>query len=198
MIIYGASGHGLVIADILECSGVKKIHFWDDQIRPDFPYPVSSPDEALLAGKDMLLAIGNNATRSILAHRYPEYAFATAIHPSAVLSSHMELGSGTVVMAGVIVNPFARIRQHVILNTGCHIDHECLLGDFVHISPGAILAGNVTVGEGSWIGAGAVIKQGIRIGTHSIIGVGSVVLQDVPDNTVVVGNPAKVLRTENA
>ena len=195
MILYGASGHGLVIADILVTAGQGLPVFWDDAERAGFPYPVCGPASTLPEGEILILAIGSNAIRRQLAGHYQEDRYGLAIHPSAILAASVEVGVGTVVMAGVIVNPFSHIGRHVILNTGCRVDHECVLGDYVHVSPGAVLAGNVTVGEESWIGAGAVVKQGIRIGARCTVGAGSVVLRDIPDDTVVVGNPARVLRT---
>ena len=83
-----------------------------------------------------------------------------------------------------------------IINTKASIDHDCIIEDFVHISPGAILCGNVQVGELSWIGAGSVIIQGIKIGKNVIIGAGTVVIHDVPDNVTIVGNPGKIIKTK--
>ena len=80
------------------------------------------------------------------------------------------------------------------MNTGASIDHECILGDYVHVSPHATLCGDVQVGEGSWIGAGAVVIPGVRIGKWCVIGAGSVVLHDVPDGVVAVGNPCKIVK----
>ncbi|MBT6282943.1 MAG: acetyltransferase, partial [Phycisphaerae bacterium] len=77
--------------------------------------------------------------------------------------------------------------------TGATVDHDCELADGVHISPGANLGGNVTVGECSWIGIGACVKNGVTIGKNVIVGAGAAVVQDVPDNVTVVGVPAKEL-----
>ena len=80
------------------------------------------------------------------------------------------------------------------MNTSASIDHDNVLGDFVHISPHATLCGEVEVGEGTWIGAGTVVKQCVKIGKWSIIGAGSVVVNDIPDGVLAYGNPCKIIR----
>jgi acetyltransferase-like isoleucine patch superfamily enzyme len=81
----------------------------------------------------------------------------------------------------------------VICNTGCIIEHECIIGDFVHIAPGAVLCGNVSIGNGTFVGANSVIRQGISIGKNVTIGAGTVVTKDVPDQCRVAGNPQRLL-----
>ena len=93
--------------------------------------------------------------------------------------------------AGVLVNPLANIQEGAICNTGCIIEHECVVGAWSHIGPGAILCGNVKVGEGTFIGAGAVIRQGIHIGENCIVGAGAVVVKNIPNGSVVAGVPAR-------
>jgi acetyltransferase-like isoleucine patch superfamily enzyme len=85
----------------------------------------------------------------------------------------------------------AKIGNGVICNTSSVVEHECFLGNFSHLAPGAILCGNVQVGENSFIGAGSVVRPGIRIGRNVIIGAGSVVVKDIPDFGKVAGNPAR-------
>jgi len=87
------------------------------------------------------------------------------------------------------------IGNHCILNSGCRVDHDCKLQDFVHVAPGAVLCGDVVVGEGSFIGAGATVLPGVKIGSWSTIGAGSVVTRDVSSNALVVGIPARVIKT---
>src|SRR4030095_339622 len=85
-----------------------------------------------------------------------------AIHPSAVISASVKMGDGVMVAANATLNPLVEIGQGVICNTSSSIDHECVIGDFSHIAPGAVLCGNVMVGRGSFVGANSVIKQGVR------------------------------------
>jgi sugar O-acyltransferase (sialic acid O-acetyltransferase NeuD family) len=200
MIIYGASGHGLVIHDILTKSGYTDLRFVDDAEKIDWIGGKVIRPQALASGTnpEAILAVGNNWARKKLASS-KDFRYKTGIHPSAILAIPTEfIGEGTVIMAGVIINPEVKIGRHVIINTAATVDHECIIADFVHISPNATLSGDVLIGEGTHIGAGAVVIQGIRVGKWASIGAGAVVIRDVPDYAVVVGNPAKILKYNDA
>lgn len=116
------------------------------------------------------------------------------IHASASIGFQVSIGDSTLVAPNVSINSLSKIGKGCILNTNCVVEHECLIGEFAHIGPGAVLAGNVTVGELTFVGANATVKQGVKIGKNCIIGAGSVVLENIPDNTIYVGNPAKYLK----
>jgi sugar O-acyltransferase (sialic acid O-acetyltransferase NeuD family) len=120
------------------------------------------------------------------------------IHPSAVVSSAAELGDGAVVLAGAIINCGARLGANVIVNTGAIVEHDCQIGAHCHIATGACLAGGTHVGSGSHIGIGACVRQNIQIGRDVIVGAGAVVVKDVPDNVVVMGVPARIVRPTHA
>lgn len=195
--LYGASGHGKVVAEILEKNGAGISGVFDDNpaVTRLLDYPVLgafAPDR-FPAAAQMVVTVGNNRIRRRIAQQVSA-PFATAIHPAANLSVRSSIGAGTVVMAGVSVNSGTVIGQHAILNTNCAVDHDCELGDFVHISPNAALAGNVKVGEGTHIGIGACVIQGIIIGRWVTIGAGTVVITDVPDYAVIVGNPGRIIK----
>ena len=193
MVIYGASGHCKVIIDILEANGIDIDFIVDDNanigslLGYDVLRDTGVYDEALIA-------IGACDIRRRIAERIHVGRYVTAVHPSAVVSPRTVLGEGTVVMQGSIIQSCASVGKHCIINTDASIDHECVIDDYVHISPHATLCGNVTVGEGTWIGAGAIIKQGVRIGKWTMIGAGAVVIKDVPDRAVMAGVPAKVIK----
>ena len=189
--IFGASGHAKVIADIIKASGDMVGEVFDDLPEDKIidGRKVYSPKEKDVEGP-IIIAIGSNKIRRLLAERY-EVDYAKALHPNTSISSSVEIGNGSVVMAGVVIEADTLIGKHCIINTSSSINHECRIGDFVHISPNATLCGGVEVGEGSWVGAGAVIIQGIRIGKNCMVGAGAVVIRDVPDDAKVVGNPAK-------
>lgn len=197
MIVYGASGHGKVIIEILEQGGCTEIELWDDAVKPAiWQYPVLRPDAGKLDGSHcMVIAIGNNKIRKMIAERYAaDMQYRAAIHPATNISGRSSIGDGTVVMAGVTINADTAIGQHCIINTNASVDHDCRISDFVHISPNASLCGNIGVGEGTHIGAGATIIPNLNIGRWCTIGAGAVIVKDVPDYAVVVGNPGRIIK----
>lgn len=192
--LFGASGHGKVILDIIETQGDCVGCFYDDNPHYEEIHgtPVLKSTECDIIGP-MIISIGSNRIREKIAHRFP-IAFATAIAPSAIISKKASIGEGSVVMQGAIIQTDAKIGKHCIINTGASVDHECEIGDYVHISPHATLCGDVHVGKGSWIGAGTVVIPGIKIGEWCTIGAGSVVIRDIPDNSIAYGNPCRLIR----
>ena len=202
--LWGASGHGKVIADIavaLACFGT--ITFIDDSCDSDRDvcgFPVRNAERFLRerTGHDpvqFLISIGDNKARAACFRRALEAGLipATLIHPSAVISNSARIGRGTVVMPRVVVNADARVGDNCILNTGAVIEHDCQAGDHAHLSPGVLLAGNVKVGAFCHVGIGAVVLPGVEIGVGAVVGAGAVVLESVDSDTTVVGVPARPL-----
>lgn len=198
MILFGASGHAKVILEILEETGHSSFVLWDDAAKPPlWGIPVEQPGaQPFPENPEMVIAIGVNRIRKKVAARFGgKTSFATAIHPKTAISKRATIGEGTVVMAGVTINADTQIGKHCIINTNASVDHDCVVGDYVHISPNSSLCGGVMVGEGSHIGAGSTVIPGIRIGRWCTIGAGAVIILDVPDGATVVGNPGKIIKT---
>ena len=195
--LIGASGHAKVILEILEQQGVAIGCLIDSNPNIvgllDYSVATELPEVFDMVNDSIIISIGNNFTRKKLAMDN-RCSFAKAIHPSSNLSPRCEVREGTVVMAGVSVNTGVKIGAHVILNTNSSVDHDCVIENFVHVSPNAALAGNIFVGEGSHIGAGATIIQGVRIGKWVTIGAGAVIINNVPDYAVVVGSPGRIIK----
>jgi acetyltransferase EpsM len=193
--IYGASGHGKVVLDCLLANDILVKGFIDDdsQKKRLNDLPVFNRSYIRPEMDKVVFGIGENNIRKHLAEIL-KYNYLTVIHPSAAISPFVQIGQGTVIFHNTVVQSGTIVGNHCILNTKASIDHDCVIGDFAHISPGAILCGNVTIGESSWIGAGSVIIQGIKVGKNALIGAGSVVIRDVPDNSVIVGNPGRVIK----
>ena len=205
--LFGASGHGKVVKDILNANGVKVEAFVDDNLSVDeCAGRIVLHDAKGLS--PMIVSIGVNRIRKIVVDRLVAKAnkdghsleFATAIHPSAIISPSAQIGEGTVVMAGAVINADAVIGKHCSVNTGATVDHDCVIGDYCHIAPGAHISGGTQIGEGSWIGVGACVIQCLNVGKDCMIGAGSVVVKDIPDGVTAYGNPCKVktnINTDN-
>lgn len=205
IILLGGGGHAKVILESLQAKSSQVagiIAPRESDIAPSLQnYPWLGDDFALqqhYSSTDILLINGigqvpGSTVRSRVYRFFKEsgYIFEKIIHPTAILASDASLEEGVQMMAGVIVQPAARIGENTILNTRVSVDHDCVIGRDVHLSPGAILAGGVTVEDGVFIGAGAVVIEGIRIGRDSIIGAGAVVITDIPPYSRYAGVPAK-------
>jgi len=207
LLIVGASGHARVVADIarrmgsFEIAGVcNRSGTGEFEGFPVIARDVDVPTLWRLRAFDFAcIAIGDNWNRAnaveLITKEEPEIAFATLIHPRAVVAESASVGEGTVVMAGAVVNPGAVIGRHAVLNTNCSIDHDCQIGDFASVSPGAALGGNVKLGYCSFVGIGAAVNQGISMGDHTVVGAGAVVVRDLGDRLVAVGVPAREVRS---
>jgi len=199
LLIIGASGHGKVVADVaLKMNKWQKIAFLDQDESLKSSMGIKIIDRSENAPKyledyDIFVAIGNNATREkVLEELISSGAsIPVLIHPSAVLGELVEIEIGTVIMAGVVVNCCTKIGKGCIINTGATIDHDNIIDDYVHISPGAHLAGTVKIGKGTWIGIGSAVINNVSIAGNCIIGAGAVVIRDITELGTYVGIPAK-------
>lgn len=209
IVIIGAGGFGREVLDIFEAANEKKdvweiLGFIDDNpqmhSRRIMGYPVlgglewfSRPDE-----KDVrtVIGVGDNKVRRKIAEKARSYGarFCNIIHPSTILTSHVEAGEGVIIAAGCILTNNIKIRNHVIINLDVTIGHDTVIEDFVNLNPGVHINGNNKILEGAYVGSGAVTIQNITIGKWSIIGAGSVAIRNIPERSVAVGMPAKVIK----
>lgn len=194
LIIIGASGHGKVVADIAQKCGYKEIVFLDDNlsVRQCLGIPVVGPTGMVSALEgDLFIAVGNAEARKRLMEREKGRFFPNLIHPSAIIAESVQMGAGSVIMAGAVINPAVKLGDGCIVNTCASVDHDCVLGDFVHIAVGAHLCGNVIVGASTWIGAGAMVINNIDICGECKVGAGSVVIRNIAEPGVYYGVPAR-------
>lgn len=207
----GAGGHAKILVELLEQTGKYELVGFTDAQRERWGtelmgYPVLGGDEVLegLYAKGIRAAlIGVGAVNSAgtrlrvkLFRRATQLGFEmpTLIHPQATVSPSATIGAGSVVMAGAVVSTDVRVGDNVVIYSGTLIEHESVIDHHVHMSPGAHLAGGVHIGEGAFIGIGASIIQGIRVGRWATVGAGAVVLEDLSENVVAVGVPARQIR----
>jgi UDP-N-acetylbacillosamine N-acetyltransferase len=192
--IYGASGHGKVIADIIQASGFTVGGWIDDDTTKNC---LSWSDFCTLhSHANIALGIGSNILRSTIVAKIKQagHNLPVLIHPTAVVSPSAILQEGTVVMPLCVINADVKIAAGAIINSGSVIEHDCTIGDYVHISPNSSIAGNVTIGNYTHIGIGTSIIQGITIGEKSIIGAGATVITNLPNQITAVGIPAKIIK----
>jgi len=206
LLIWGASGHALVVADIIRLQRIYEIIGFLDNVNPQHHgenfcgLPILGGQEQLDICKDkgieyIIFGFGDCQARLKFSDlvRGKGFSLATAIHPNAIIAADVKVPPGTVITAGAVVNPGVRIGQNVIINTCASVDHECVIEDGAHICPGVRLAGRVTVGRAAWVGIGATVKDRVRIGAGALIGAGAVVINDIPDGVVAYGVPARVI-----
>ncbi|WP_423800055.1 acetyltransferase [Neobacillus sp. SAB-20_R2A] len=205
LLIIGASGHGKVVADIaLKMNRWQSVAFLDDdkRIKSSLGLEVigtSCDVSKNIETSDIFVGIGNNVIREKIQEMLETLgaSIPVLIHPNSVIGEQVMLGAGTVVMAGAIINCCTKIGKGCIINTGSTIDHDNLIEDYVHISPGVNSAGNVKIGKGTWLGIGSTVINNVQITEGCKIGAGAVVIKDIKTTDVYVGIPAKTINRKN-
>lgn len=198
LLIMGASGHGRVVFGLARETGAyEEICFLDDDNKLiEDRVAIGTSDFAIKYKEeyDAVVAIGNPSIREQVQEKYEKNGIklVTLIHPEALLPEEgVKIGTGTVIMAGAVIQPGVELGKGVIVNTSASIDHECRIGDYAHISVGSHLAGNVEIGSGTWVGIGAVVNNNIHICENVVVGAGAVVVEDIVVNGTYVGVPAR-------
>jgi sugar O-acyltransferase (sialic acid O-acetyltransferase NeuD family) len=201
IVVFGAGGHGKVVADVLLAAREDVLGFLDD----------SAAVGARVLGLPVLggaswfeehpavrvaLGIGNNEARARVAAACEARGLrlVSAVHPRAVVSSSARVDEGAVIMALAVVNPDAVVGRGAIVNSGAVIEHDCVLGPFAHVSPNASLGGACKVGAFAHLGIGATMLPGTSVGERTIVGGGAVVTRALPPDVVALGIPARIGR----
>jgi len=198
--VVGAGGHSKVVVSTLLAAGYALKGLMDDDPGKRgtkvLGFPVLGPIAEIerLASPRVVIAIGDNSARKVIAERLRGVDWLTVVHPQAYVHASVRIGAGTVIFAGVIVQPDATVGSHCIINTSASVDHDCVLGDFTHIAPGTRLGGGVTLGEGVFLGIGSAVLPSTRVGDWAVVGGGGVVTNDLESGVVAVGVPAKPMK----
>lgn len=200
IVIVGAGGHAKVCIELLRAMGCHVACCVSGEDGPEtcLDLAVLKGDAHLTALRKqgyskLFVAIGANGVRQRLANAALQlgYALVNAVSPQSVISPSARLGTGVALMAGVVVNADAVIEDLAIVNTGACIDHDCYIGKAAHIAPQCGLAGNVSVGAGSFLGIGCKVIPDVRIGENVTLGAGAVVISNIASHSTAVGVPAK-------
>jgi len=207
-IIWGCSGHAKVLVDIIKMQGSNVIAFFDNQKRVSFLDGIGfylgengfnewKSTQRHITEISGLVAIGGQHGKDRLAiqalFKGAGIQIQPVIHSSAVVSQSASIGLGSQVLAHSLVAAGCVLGEVCIVNHKASVDHECILGNGVHLAPGSTVCGCVNIGENVMVGAGAVVLPRLTIGKNTIIGAGAVVTKDVPENSVVIGNPAQLI-----
>ncbi|PEW03716.1 acetyltransferase [Bacillus cereus] len=202
LLIIGASGQGKVVADVaLKMNKWQSIAFLDDNesVKSSVGIEVIGKSTDVLnyiEDYDLFVGIGNNVIREKIQGKLEAEgaSLPTLIHPSAIIGEQVEFGAGTVVMAGAVINCCTTIGKGCIINTGSTIDHDNLIEDYVHISPGVHLAGTIKVGRGTWLGIGSVVSNNISITNGCRIGAGALVIRNINEIGTYAGVPVTKIK----
>jgi sugar O-acyltransferase (sialic acid O-acetyltransferase NeuD family) len=201
VVVYGAGGHGKVVADVVLAMGAHEIvGFVDDRAgaaRTVLGMPLLGGGDWLEREGDVAvaLAIGSNQARKAAAERCLACGatLLTAVHPRATIAPSARLERGVVVMAGAVINPDAVVGEGAIVNTGAVVEHDVVLGPFALLSPNATTGGAARIGALAHVGLSATVLPGVSVGANVVVGAGAVVIRDVAPGESVVGVPARAL-----
>lgn len=208
MIIAGAKGFAKEVLEVIyQADAAAQVAFYDD-VSTDLPallhgrYPIlRTPAEAqqwLARDPRFTLGVGGPAVRQALAGRLRALGgvLTTVVSPRAIVGAFgNRIGAGCNIVSGAVLTSDVTLGEGVLANVNCTIGHDCVLGDYCEISPGAHLSGHVVLGAHCVVGTGAVLLPGVTVGAYTVVGAGSVVTKDLPDHVVAVGTPAKAIKT---
>jgi sugar O-acyltransferase (sialic acid O-acetyltransferase NeuD family) len=207
IIVIGGGGHAKVVISVLNKLKKFELLGYTDRVNNGriLGAKYLGNDSVLPAIKkkhptcEAVIGVGNvkiSDLREKIDHQLEKLKFKlpALVSPTAIVNRDVDVGEGTVIMDGVVIQPGTKIGACAIINTGALIDHDCSVGDYVHVAPGAVLCGGVQVGRGSLVGAGSTVIQYKKVGKDCLIGAGSTVIRDCLKPGTYFGLPAKLVK----
>lgn len=200
LLIFGAGGHGRVVADAAMAAGQWLRVLASDrdparctgELLPGVPLLPAYAAKAAAGAVHVAIGDGSNRAKEVAA--LPAGLLATVVHPHASVSRHAGIGPGCFIAAQAVVGPNASLGVSVIVNHGAVVDHDVVVGDFSHVAPLAALGGGARLGRRVLVGSGASVLPGVSVGDDVVIGAGAVVAHDLPHAGTYAGVPARRLR----
>lgn len=195
-VLVGGGGHCRAIIDLLEAAEIPIAGILDPGLYPEtkvLGYPVLGGDNRIpdyVSNCRFLITVGQIKSAETRKRIFADLVQAGAkwlspVSPTARVSSHAEIGSGTAVMFGAYVGPAARLGSNCIVNNGALVEHDVIIGDHCHVSTSAVINGGAWIGNETFIGSNAMIREGVRIGERVLIPAGASIMKDVPSETIV-------------
>ncbi|SER59949.1 acetyltransferase [Salisediminibacterium halotolerans] len=151
--------------------------------------------QSFIEASSAVVAVGDGEQRKCIINDLKNVYWPNVIHPSALLSKHIEMGKGNVISAGVIINPDSSLGNFNNINIGCTLGHDVYFADYVTVMPNCSISGNVNINQFTTVGTGTAVIQGLSLGSGSIIGAGSSVIDHTDSYSVYVGSPAKKVKS---
>lgn len=200
----GGGGHGKVLMSVLRKTGYRVLGYVDRvEAAAVLGIPCIGNDDALEDVRrscpqcKAAIGVGKVDAESDLRMRllamlaHLGFALPAIVSPDATVAEEVSLGAGTVVFDGAVANAGSRVGRAGILNSNSTVEHDCEIGDNVHIAPGATVCGGVVLGDNCMVGAGAVVAHAVSVTAGCLIGAGAVVVRSLAEPGVYVGNPAR-------
>lgn len=211
MIIVGAKGFAKEILQIVSVEYEERNIKFFDNVNLDIPLKLFNEYEVLTSiesaesylknkNSEFVLGIGTPTLRKKMFNLFTDLKGIpqTYISKEATIGSFdVNIGVGTIIMQGVRLTNSITIGRGCLVNLNCTVGHDTKIGDFVEISPNANISGRCSIGNLTSIGTNAIVLPDVNIGSNCVIGAGTLVLKDVPNNSVVVGVPGKIIKTIN-
>lgn len=204
IVVIGGGGHAKVLVSVLRKSGYQVRGYTDQQDRGEilgvrYLGPDNNLSEVARSCARAIIGVGKtdaSALRLELQERLGAlgFEFPVICSPDAVVNEEVSLGAGTAVFDGVVITSGARIGRACIVNTNGTVEHDCRIGDNVHLAPGVVLSGGVTIGDNSMLGAGTTAIHGVGICAGCLIGAGATLVEDITAPGTYAGSPARRIK----